>query len=341
MKAEWYKDTYLYLETLIVEKDSTRDRCRIRKLASRYFLENDTLYYRDADGIAKQCLIREEAYLVVKEFHDGALGGHFGRDLTIKRIRERFWWPTIWRDVANYVKTCDICQRYGPLKRYNPLQPYDQTLPFEIVFMDFIVSLPTTPRKNRHIIMMTDSFTKWIEAKAVKEPTSDAAARFFMEIVARFGVPAVVVTDNGTHFKGKFAETCDKTGTSHRFATPYHPQTCGQDERTNGLLLNRLRKWRKDEYNRWDEDLPASILACNTRKVSTTSFSLMESLMGYTAGSAVSLKLTQKSKREMKAKLARLTEPSEESIAERIRKLETLRDEATRMRMCQMNRIKE
>ena len=89
-------------------------------------------------------------------------------------------------------------------------------------------------------------------------------------------------------------------GIHHRFGTAYHPQTNGQDERTNGLLLGRIRKWRLEKYNKWDEDLPASILACNTRKISTTCFSAMESLMGYTAGTASGLKLLGMKKKELK-----------------------------------------
>src|SRR4051812_35795597 len=101
------------------------------------------LYYRDADLQPKWCLMREEAKQAVQELHDGALGGHFGRDLTIKRVRKEYWWLIIWKDVADYICTCDVCQQFGPKERHNLLQPYEQTYPFEIIFVDFIISLPT------------------------------------------------------------------------------------------------------------------------------------------------------------------------------------------------------
>src|SRR3954468_12260769 len=109
--------------------------------------------------------------------------------------------------------------------------------------------------------MMTEGLTKWVEAKAVKNATAAESAKFLMnKIVFRFGVPRVVITDNGTHFKGEFQAMCEKMGITHKFGTAYHPQTTGQDEQTNGLLLDRIRKWRVDVYNRWDEDIAASIL---------------------------------------------------------------------------------
>ena len=209
--------------------------------------------------------------------------------------------------------------------------------------MDFLVNLPSTPRKNRHLITMTEGLTKWVEAKAVKEASSATSTKFLAnEIVHRFGVPQVVITDNGSHFRGEFHEFCVKMGIEHRFGTAYHPQTTGQDERTNGLLLGRIRKWRLEEYNKWDEDIPASVLACNTRKISTTSFSAMESLMGYTAGTASGLKLLGMSKKELKERIALVIKDVFEKTTElRLCVLESLRDESIRIKSLKNHQMKE
>jgi Integrase zinc binding domain/Integrase core domain len=275
------------------------------------------------------------------EYHAGAIGGHFGRDITIKRIREKYWWPTIWKSVADFVRTCDICQRYGPKERHNELHPFRPIHPFEFVFMDFVISLPITPRKNRHLITMTEGFTKWIEAKPTREATSKIAAKFLMEdVICRYGVPTVVVTDNGSHFRGEFHELCRKMNIWHRFATAYHPQTSGQDERTNGLLLNRLRKWRENEYNKWDEDITASLFACNTRKIDTIAFSAIESLMGFSPKTASDLRFNKKSKVELKEQIAQVGEGKHKDKAERIRMVETIRDEAVRCKEQKLARMK-
>src|SRR3954447_817398 len=114
----------------------------------------------------------------------------------------------------------------------------------------------------------------------------------------------MVITDNGSHFHGEFHEYCEKMGIQHHYGTAYHPQTTGQDKRTNGLLLRRICKWRKREYNMWDEDIPVSVFACNTRKISMMKFSAMESLMGYTVGTASGLKQLGMMRKELKAKIA-------------------------------------
>ena len=67
--------------------------------------------------------------------------------------------------------------------------------------MDYIVNLPGTARKNCHIITMTEGLTKWCEARAVKDATAANAAKFlFEDVVQSFGVPQMVITDNGSHF---------------------------------------------------------------------------------------------------------------------------------------------
>ena len=332
--SPWYGDMYMYLEAQIYAESSPRARERIRMRAKRFLVQGDALLCRDSDGGLKTCLTEGETVAVLKEHHDGATGGHFGRDITINRIRRSFWWPTLWKDVSEYVRTCDICQRYGPKEHNNPLQPYHPVLPFEYIFLDYIINLPLTSGRNRHIITMTEGLTKWVEAKAVREATARASTKFLMEnVMCRFGMPVVVITDNGTHFKGEFAELCEKSGIQHRLATPYHPQTTGQDERTNGLLLGRIRKWRLEEYRKWDDDIQMSVFACNTRKVSTTTFSPMEALMGFTAGTASSLKFTSMSEKEIRSRMIWVKGPlSKETTAIRLRVLESLRDEVIRVK---------
>ena len=339
MDDDWYQDVYHWLETLTCHKVTAAERERVRKKANRFAIKGKGLYFRDTDGMLKLCLGKE----VLHEFHEGAAGGHFGRDITVARVRQSFWWPTIWKDVAEHVKTCDNCQRYGPKEHHNALRPYQPVYPFEFIFLDFVINLPSTANKMRHLITMTEGLTKWIEAKPVREANAATSAKFLMnDIIHRFGVPQVVITDNGSHFRGAFHELCTKMGIEHRFATAYHPQTTGQDERTNGLLLGRIRKWRLDEYNKWDVDMPASVLACNTRKISTTGFSAMESLMGYTAGTASGLKLMKMSKKELNERIKLVVgEIPDKITGMRLRVLESLRDESIRVKEITSKKMKE
>ena len=42
--------------------------------------------------------------------HVGGLAGHFGRDKTIALVKDRFYWPSLEKDVARIVAHCKTCQ---------------------------------------------------------------------------------------------------------------------------------------------------------------------------------------------------------------------------------------
>jgi transposase InsO family protein len=68
--------------------------------------------------------------------------------------------------------------------------------------------------------------------------TQDTAVKFLQSIICRFGVPKWVLTDNGTQLKGaKFARCYADFGINHQASLVAYPQTNGQVERANGLIL--------------------------------------------------------------------------------------------------------
>ena len=92
-------------------------------------------------------------------------------------------------------------------------------------------------------------------------------------------MPKILVSDRGSHFLNElFEEMTIKFRINHRKTTPYHPQTNGQSERVNGILVNILQKTVLDSKRDWDVKLTAALWAyMTTFKVTTraTPFSLM------------------------------------------------------------------
>ncbi|XP_010506879.1 PREDICTED: uncharacterized protein LOC104783416 [Camelina sativa] len=83
---------------------------------------------------------------------------------------------------------------------------------------------------NLYILLVVDYVSKWVEAVASPTNDSKVVLKMFKHIIfPRFGVPRVVISDEGTHFINKlFANLLRKHGVTHKVATPYHPQTSGQ-----------------------------------------------------------------------------------------------------------------
>ena len=94
------------------------------------------------------------------------------------------------------------------------------------------------------MFVVIDKFTKWIEVKPVASIKAEKTVDFITEIMHRFRVPNTIITDNGTQFTAaEFLDFCDDKGIMVNFTFVAHPQSNGQVERTNGLILQGLKPW--------------------------------------------------------------------------------------------------
>ncbi|CAJ2628425.1 unnamed protein product [Trifolium pratense] len=126
--------------------------------------------------------------------------------------------------------------------------------------------------QNRYLIVAVDYFTKWVEAEPLSDITSLRVLRFFKRnVLARFGIPQVVVTDNGTQFTDKdFQAFLVALGTKQHFTSVEHPQTNGQAEAANKVILRGLRRRLDQNKKKWVEELDNVLWAYRTTPHSTT-----------------------------------------------------------------------
>nr|GEZ28925.1 reverse transcriptase domain-containing protein [Tanacetum cinerariifolium] len=83
-----------------------------------YFWDDPYLFRIYADQIIRRCVHGQEAYDILKACHEGPTRGHHGASFTAKKVFDAgFFWPTIYRDAHNLVKSCDICQRQGKISQ--------------------------------------------------------------------------------------------------------------------------------------------------------------------------------------------------------------------------------
>ncbi|CAM6097605.1 unnamed protein product [Calypogeia fissa] len=226
---------------------SRKDKGVYSYKARPYTLMDGVLYYRGADDILRRVLMSNEQRTAMEMAHDGFGGGHFGADITVRKILQQgLWWKTMHKDTHDYVKTCDACQRLGPIKESMEFRPVIAPYIFQKWGMDFIGPIHPMARysQNQYILAATEYTTKWVEAIATRENTARVTAKFlYQNIITRYGLPGELVSDQGTHFMNSpIQELTTNYNIRHRFSTPYYPQCNGQVESTNKILLNTLRK---------------------------------------------------------------------------------------------------
>jgi len=118
---------------------------------------------------------------------------------------------------------------------------------------------PFSPSKGqvKFLIVAVDYFTKWIEAKSLATITTQQVQQFvWKDIICRYAVPHIIITDNGWQFIDKeLAKFYTGLGIKHVTSFVEHPQTNGQAEATNKVILVELRKRLDNAKGRWPEEL--------------------------------------------------------------------------------------
>ncbi|GFX68500.1 transposon Tf2-9 polyprotein [Trichonephila clavipes] len=214
---------------------------------------------------------------ILRHFHDAPTAGHLGFAKTYDRIRKRFYWPGMYRNVVRYVMHCRECQRrksvpQRPPGRLVPIPP--AIAPFHRIGIDLLGRFPKSAHGNKWIIVCTDYSTRYAITKALPTAEVDEIAKFLLEeIVLRHGAPRVIITDRGAVFRSRLVSSLvDLCNIDHRFTTAYHPQTNGLTERFNKTLADMLSMYVDVEQKNWDEILPFVTFAYNTAKQETTGF---------------------------------------------------------------------
>ena len=111
---------------------------------------------------------------------------------------------------------------------------------------------PKAVGNKRYLLVCTNYFTKWVEAKPLANIKDVDVKRFIWKnIVTRFGVPYVLILDNGLQFDRKaFRKYCSDLGIKNRYSTSAYPQGNGQAEAFNKVIVNGLKKILDDAKGR-------------------------------------------------------------------------------------------
>jgi len=124
-----------------------------------------------------------------------------------------------------------------------PLNPIIVVDIFDVWGIDFMGPLPNS-FGHEYILQCVDYVSKWVEAIPARTNESRVVVKFLREnIFARYGMPRLIISDQGTHFDNRsFDALLKRYSIIHCLATPYHPQTSGQVEVSNKQIKQIIKK---------------------------------------------------------------------------------------------------
>src|SRR5215216_2295667 len=293
MNKQQYDDIIQYLTNFSYPTDyDASQRKQIQRLSTHYIVKNSQLYKSTKEGL-KRVITHEQVEILLFNLHKNMTGAHLRIEAVYNKAKDRYYWPQMFENIREYIKNCDNCQRRGPITRKEPLQPILVKAPFHRVGLDIKGPLPITKTGNRYIIVAMDYFTKWPEARAIKDIKADTVAKFLYEdVICRHGAPEEILTDRGASFMNQVVDQlCQKFQTKHRLTSPYRSQTNGMVERFNCTIGECLAKLVYDQENEWDNYVSSILFAYRTMKHKSTNYTPFYLMYGQQAVLPVDLQL--------------------------------------------------
>ena len=202
--------------------------------------------------------------------HAGPTGGHFASDKLLAQARLRFWWPGMSADIERFCKSCRRCgerNRPVPAPRAS-LGQLQTSAPMEVVGLDILSGLPVTSQGHRHLLVIVDHFSRFVECIPLKtQEATEVAQAFVREFVSRYGVPRTIHSDLGGCFTSEVMKlTCQLLGMNQSHTTAFHPMGNSICERVNRTVLSMLSKFLEDhEHSEWDVHLPLLLLGLRSQ----------------------------------------------------------------------------
>uniref|UniRef100_A0A8C6PEI6 Gypsy retrotransposon integrase-like protein 1 n=1 Tax=Nothobranchius furzeri TaxID=105023 RepID=A0A8C6PEI6_NOTFU len=223
---------------------------------------------------------------VIHWAHTARFSIHPGVGRTLALVRRSFWWPSMRKDIKEYISSCQVCARnkctnQSPAGLLRPLPIPSR--PWSHIALDFVTGLP--PSKGFSVILsIVDRFSKACHFVPLKSlPSSAVTAELLIRHVFRLhGIPDEILSDRGPQFLSKvWKEFAISLGANVSLSSGYHPQTNGQCERLNQELEAMLRCVCSSNPTSWSTQLPWIEYAHNSHVSSATGQSPFESSLGY------------------------------------------------------------
>jgi len=264
--------TYLANEQL---PQNPEEASIIKKNAARYTLIDGRLFRFAFSRPLLACVDKKDYTRIMSDLHEGICGSHIGgRALSTKIIRAGYFWPTLQRDCLEHTRKCNQCQIHSDWHHTAPEQLHLISSPwsFHTWGIDVLGPFPVAQRQVKFLIVAIEYFNKRIEVEAVAQISALRIKKFvWQNIICRFGVPRRLVSDNGTQFNSTlFWEVCREWGIQQSFSSVEHPQTNGQAEAANKIILRVIRRKVCSSRSNWPKLLPGILLSYHTTPQTTT-----------------------------------------------------------------------
>ncbi|GLT99841.1 hypothetical protein SLE2022_172540 [Rubroshorea leprosula] len=277
----WTTPLINYLQSGELPEDLSAAKL-VKRKAAHFTLLDNRLYKRAASMPLLRCLTPYEAEYAVREVHEGVCGTHIGgKTLARKLLRHGYYWPTMVEDAQSYVKKCPTCQ-FNADDIHMPgemLSSLTSPWPFAQWGVDLLGPFIKGKGGCTFLVVAVDYFTKWIEAKPLSTTTERKIEEFlFNSILCSSAYLSELSPTMGHSFRAAALRSfCNDYRIELVLTSVYTPQSNGQAESANKIVLRGLKTRVLAAHSNWVDELNKVLWSCCTTPSSATgetSFSL-------------------------------------------------------------------
>jgi len=224
------------------------EKDQVDELAKEYWSYKEELSVEDgllfkSDRIVVPRSLRAE---MLEEIH----GAHMGESKSLSYGRDYVFWPSMTAQVKDKVSSCPICNAFRNRQQRETLHPHDiPGLPWQVVGTDIF------EYAGHSYLLVTDFYSKYFEIELLRQSTATCVINNLKKIFARFGIPAEVISDNGSQYSNtrnlfnsthEFKKFAEEWGFCHTTSSPEYPQSNGAAERAVQTAKRILKKAAAD-----------------------------------------------------------------------------------------------
>lgn len=229
------------------------------------------------DFIWKEVPLPQERHSLVVINHGSNQEPHLGVFKTYKKLSLRYYWPGMFRDIANIISSCDNCLSYKHPNHspYGPMgKPKICSRPFQSISLDLMGPLPMTRRRNMYILVINCNFTKYTMIFPLKRATaSNIISILENSVFLIHGVPQTIIMDNGPQFQSRdFRSFVNRYKIPFIFYSPFYCPQVNPTERYNRTIITALASLVGEDHRSWDIYLPRIQFAMNSNVNAVTGF---------------------------------------------------------------------
>lgn len=222
----------------------------------------------------KLVIPKKDRRAIISSAHEPPTAGHPGVFKTFSRITEKYYWPKMRNDIANFVRKCNICSMH----KVSQDRPVDKMVshnkverPWEMISTDLVGPLPRSKHGHTFILVVTDYLSKFSLLYPLRKANGTAVATILEnQVFLVFGVPRIIICDNGPQYRCRqFRKLAEVYKCQVKFSAAYHPRA-NPTERVNRTLKTMLAIYVSENHRTWDENIHKIACAIRTSTHETT-----------------------------------------------------------------------